>query len=125
MYHSGVDINCYRCKPYNQHLQTVDGENAKDAHTCVTVLDRGQYEGLPCTKISATILTGRTHQIRVHLSYMGHPIVGDWLYSNRTDYKPFRTMLHAYRLELCAGNEVLKCCSPDPFLNDPRWKSML
>jgi 23S rRNA pseudouridine1911/1915/1917 synthase len=48
--------------------------------------------------------TGRTHQIRVHLSHVGHPIVGDPTYGWRANQWPFqeqppRVMLHAWRLE--------------------------
>ena len=42
--------------------------------------------------------TGRTHQIRVHLSSLGHPILGDTLYGSSSDYAN-RQLLHAYRLE--------------------------
>lgn len=41
--------------------------------------------------------TGRTHQLRVHLSHLGHPIVGDYMYGGE---KHDRLMLHAYSLEL-------------------------
>jgi 23S rRNA pseudouridine1911/1915/1917 synthase len=43
------------------------------------------------------LLTGRTHQIRVHLAAIGHPLVGDWLYGERTEGRP---MLHAIRIEM-------------------------
>ncbi len=48
--------------------------------------------------------TGRTHQLRVHLKYIGHPIVGDFLYTGRktarADFKKFgRLMLHAKSIE--------------------------
>jgi 23S rRNA pseudouridine1911/1915/1917 synthase len=42
-------------------------------------------------------LTGRTHQLRVHLSYLKHPIIGDELYGGK---KADRLMLHAYSLEI-------------------------
>jgi 23S rRNA pseudouridine1911/1915/1917 synthase len=44
--------------------------------------------------------TGRTHQIRVHVSHMGHPIIGDTLYDGPThpEIRPGRHALHAYRL---------------------------
>lgn len=42
--------------------------------------------------------TGRTHQIRVHSAYIGHPIVGDTLYGNSSDLI-FRQALHSYRIE--------------------------
>jgi 23S rRNA pseudouridine1911/1915/1917 synthase len=42
--------------------------------------------------------TGRTHQIRVHLSAIGHPLLGDWLYGDRASAA--RPMLHASELEM-------------------------
>ena len=42
--------------------------------------------------------TGRTHQIRVHLSAIGHPLLGDWLYGDRNSAE--RPMLHAAVLEM-------------------------
>ena len=42
--------------------------------------------------------TGRTHQIRVHMSHAGHPIVGDELYGKRTRDLADRPLLHAYRI---------------------------
>lgn len=51
------------------------------------------------------ILTGRTHQIRVHLSHIGHPLLGDTTYGYKTNYitniVPPRVMLHASNLEFC------------------------
>lgn len=43
--------------------------------------------------------TGRTHQIRVHSKYMGHPLVGDQLYGGRLEGERPRQLLHAYALE--------------------------
>lgn len=45
--------------------------------------------------------TGRTHQIRVHMSYLGHPLYGDSLYGNGEEEKEYieRQALHAYKLE--------------------------
>lgn len=44
--------------------------------------------------------TGRTHQIRVHLSALGHPITGDFLYGQETDELPGRFALHSARIAL-------------------------
>jgi 23S rRNA pseudouridine1911/1915/1917 synthase len=42
--------------------------------------------------------TGRTHQIRVHMSHAGHPVVGDELYGKRAKKLTDRPLLHAYRI---------------------------
>jgi 23S rRNA pseudouridine1911/1915/1917 synthase len=47
--------------------------------------------------LSIDLETGRTHQIRVHLSAIGHPLAGDWLYGERNASRP---MLHAAELEM-------------------------
>jgi 23S rRNA pseudouridine1911/1915/1917 synthase len=57
--------------------------------------------------------TGRTHQIRVHLSAIGHPLAGDWLYGERN---AARTMLHAAELEMThpVTNAPLRVAAPLP-----------
>lgn len=57
---------------------------------------------LSCDEISVllvTPITGRTHQIRVHMASIGHPIIGDDLYGRASDMIP-RQALHAYRLKI-------------------------
>lgn len=49
------------------------------------------------TLVKVYIETGRTHQIRVHMKYMGYPILGDMVYGRKDSEK--RQMLHAYKLE--------------------------
>jgi 23S rRNA pseudouridine1911/1915/1917 synthase len=58
---------------------TVDELHGKKAHTRFKLL----REAGPVSWLEVNILTGRTHQIRVHLSHLGHPIVGDGLYGSR------------------------------------------
>ncbi len=48
--------------------------------------------------VKCVLETGRTHQIRVHLSHLGHPILGDTLYGNKNTNVP-RQLLHAYKLD--------------------------
>ena len=71
--------------------------------------------------IDVRLQTGRTHQIRVHLSNMGFPILGDKVYgfkAERINLNPLpdRVMLHAYRLELNhpISNEPLKLSANPP-----------
>ena len=64
----------------------------KDGQSAIThgrVLERIQYGSQPFSLIEVTPVTGRTHQIRVHLSYIGHPIVGDKIYQDETCYLRF------------------------------------
>jgi 23S rRNA pseudouridine1911/1915/1917 synthase len=48
------------------------------------------------TLVECTLHSGRTHQIRVHLKHLGHPVLGDEVYGRRGDYP--RQMLHAWKL---------------------------
>lgn len=71
--------------------------SGKEAITYFEVKERfGRY-----TLLSCRLLTGRTHQIRVHMEYIGHPIVGDPLYGNN-NCNLFKDgqLLHAYKLIL-------------------------
>ena len=61
-------------------------------------------------------VTGRTHQIRVHLTSIGHPLVGDPLYSNKKTDLVKRQFLHAEKLsfELPSTGKILEISSPLP-----------
>lgn len=66
--------------------------NSKNAITHIKVLER--YKN--ATLIECTLETGRTHQIRVHLNYINHPIINDPVYGKRKlDNPEFGQMLHA------------------------------
>ncbi|MBR1477986.1 MAG: RluA family pseudouridine synthase [Lachnospiraceae bacterium] len=87
-------------KPIGRHKtdrkrMAVDYDNGKSAVTHFRVLERfGQY-----TYIECKLETGRTHQIRVHLSSMGHPLLGDITYGgNNGRFKLSGQCLHAYIL---------------------------
>lgn len=68
------------------------------------------------TRVALEPLTGRSHQLRVHLLALGHPIVGDGLYGPAGDPAP-RLMLHACALGLThpETGEALHWSSPAPF----------
>lgn len=58
------------------------------------------YDLFDMSLLTVRLETGRTHQIRVHMESIAHPVVGDWTYgATRRDLDPPRTFLHASRLE--------------------------
>ncbi len=71
-----------------------DGKYAKTIYN--TISYNNQY-----SLVNIQLETGRTHQIRVHFSYIGNPLVGDWLYGNGDDEKNLisRQALHASKVE--------------------------
>ena len=72
----------------------------RSAHTDYHVLSQGRLGA----DVECRLHTGRTHQIRVHLSHLGHPVWGDHLYGRphvtAENFEPVRQMLHAWRLEI-------------------------
>jgi hypothetical protein len=72
--------------------------NGKECLTEVRVLGRGQYMGREVTLVQLTPHTGRTHQLRVHMQHIGHPILGDTLYApiDIISMSPDRLELHAH-----------------------------
>ena len=72
------------------------------------------------SQVEFQLLTGRTHQIRVHSSYMGHPLLGDTLYGAPSDLIS-RQALHSYSIEFThpITNQKLQIISPLP--NDMQY----
>lgn len=84
----GRDVN-------NRKKMAVTDIHSKDAVTHIRVLERYKR----ATLIECRLETGRTHQIRVHLSYIHHPVVNDPVYGyKKLDDKEFGQMLHAQSL---------------------------
>ena len=69
----------------------VTSENSKEAVTHFKVLERFK----DATLLECKLETGRTHQIRVHMNYINHPIVNDPVYGNRKVINNFGQVLHA------------------------------
>jgi len=72
----------------------IDPVRGKKAHTLVKP---EEIQGKK-SKVYVEIRTGRTHQIRVHLAHVGHPVIGDEQYGSRTQSK--RVLLHSSKIKL-------------------------
>ncbi|KAI8988393.1 pseudouridine synthase [Mycotypha africana] len=105
-------------------------EEGKPAQTNIEVLERGYYtfkevqtgqqKSIPATKVKLSPISGRRHQLRLHLKHIGHPIIGDYNYEDiYTD--TFRMMLHAYQITLPLlekdKEKALTITATDPFIH--------
>lgn len=147
----------YKCIVYGpvREARTVDGWLLKDPRTNqVKILSRAdpegeakrivtRYEPLAVTErltlLKVTLLTGRSHQIRAHLSSMGHPILGDGKYGGggtlelERKYRLKGQLLHSYRLEFPAltgrfahlSGKAFEAPLPEAFLRAAEGEGLL
>lgn len=80
--------------PKDRKKMTVTAENSKEAITNMKVLKR--YHNY--TLVSCILKTGRTHQIRVHMNYIGYPIYNDPVYNTKSSTE-FGQFLHSYKID--------------------------
>ena len=102
--------------PVDRKRMAIDPRNGRNAVTHWTVLER--FSGY--THIQCKLETGRTHQIRVHMASIGHPLLGDIVYGNKKLYPGLAGQcLHARKLKFVhpsTGELVeLECPLPDWF----------
>jgi 23S rRNA pseudouridine1911/1915/1917 synthase len=91
-----------RHSTHRKRMTVCDDDSGRAAHTSWRVLEKLNA----ATLVEARIHTGRTHQIRVHFQFLGHPLVGDETYGARqnarlkelTNYSAPRVMLHSREL---------------------------
>lgn len=93
----------WRIQPSTRRFKQRISGGGKKAETHVSVAARGrlrvgEHAGRDATFLWLEPRTGRRHQLRLHCSHAGHPIVGDYTYAN--DRLCYRTFLHAAALEL-------------------------
>lgn len=102
----------------NRPRQVVDHARGRQSLTRWRVLARGTVQGIAATRLALEPVTGRSHQLRVHLQAIGHPIVGDTLYAPPPVAAAApRLLLHAARLRFahpCGGGPGA-FESPPPF----------
>jgi 23S rRNA pseudouridine1911/1915/1917 synthase len=87
--HQVIDAPLARIGPISFGVRP-GGKQSVTEVTPLAVTDNASF-------VQVQLMTGRTHQIRVHLAAIGHPLVGDWLYGRRNATRP---MLHAYSLRM-------------------------
>jgi tRNA pseudouridine32 synthase / 23S rRNA pseudouridine746 synthase len=100
----------------NRPLQKVDAENGKPSLTRYTVLSRDEAQN--SSRLLLEPVTGRSHQLRIHLRELGHPIWGDALYAPASVLAlSSRLLLHATSLSFShpATGEALQINSTAPF----------
>ena len=98
----------------NPPKQCVDNERGKPSQTYWSVLERKNDR----TLLELRPITGRSHQLRIHLCEIGHPILGDDLYATEVlKVMSTRLMLHALTLTVThpATHETLTCRAERPF----------
>lgn len=124
--HSGIIVKSIGRHPVERKKMSVLGNHGKSAETHYHVDKRFNLS----TLVSCNIKTGRTHQIRVHMQSIGHPVVGDLVYgqikncirNNRYQdecnalREAKRQMLHSYRLEIIhpRSQEIMVFEAPIP-----------
>lgn len=85
--------------PSRPPLHIADPEQEKPALTHWQAVEQFEIQGQLVTRVKLTPITGRSHQLRVHMQYLGHPIVGDTLYAEPAQQSLMpRLCLHAERL---------------------------
>lgn len=97
--HGRIESNLMIDKPIGRNERerikfAINYKNGKSAISIVTPLEI--YDKY--TLVDVELKTGRTHQIRVHLSSIGHPVVGDLVYGRKNEFKINTQMLHAYHI---------------------------
>lgn len=102
----------------NRKKMCVTADNSKDAITNIRVIERYKNS----TLITCSLLTGRTHQIRVHMNYIGHSVINDPVYGSKKLIDPlFGQMLHARKIGFVhpRTHEYMEfsCDPPEKFLD--------
>lgn len=91
-------INAPIARKIDSIIERCVSPNGDVAITHYSVLKEFCKNNETFSEVLVNLETGRTHQIRVHMAYIGHPIVGDSLYGNESDLIT-RQALHAYKVE--------------------------
>lgn len=94
-----IETNIGRSSGNRQKMAVVE-RGGKEAVSIYTLRESGKIGKISVSLLDVKILTGRTHQIRVHLAYKNLPIVGDTVYGGNQAVEAPRQMLHAWKITL-------------------------
>lgn len=97
-----------------RRVDMVDGKRAVTHYQRLAIME---VEGQKVSLLELKLETGRTHQIRVHMSYIGHPLLGDYLYNNNEENKLLtRQALHSAKLSFYhpITGEAMEVTAPLP-----------
>ncbi len=107
-----------RCDWENRPRQIIDHEQGKASQTYWQTLNQTPNQEHNSTRLLLTPITGRSHQLRVHMLAVGHPILGDPRYAHQEALSMAeRLLLHATRIEFThpKSNVVIQFYSEAPF----------
>lgn len=104
--------------PSRPPLHIADPAHNKPAITHWQAIEHFNIQGQPVTRVKLTPITGRSHQLRVHMQYLEHPIIGDTLYATPEQQQlSSRLCLHAERLSFYhpQTEQLVEFYCPAPF----------
>ena len=110
--------SAYLTKDSEKSLVKIYDKNVKGSVKITTIIKTIKSDDEK-SLVECTLVTGKTHQLRAHLAYLGHPIIGDGKYGKNSDNKHFKTakqQLHCYYLKLD------KLSPPLDYLNGKEFK---
>lgn len=113
---SSGTINAPIDRAKTEDIRRIISEEGKESITEYCFLEKiGNY-----SLCEFNLITGRTHQIRVHMSYIGHPLAGDILYGDKGNLPIDRQALHSYKINFKSprmGSVSLQADLPDDIKN--------
>jgi len=123
-----LDLQAHLTKNQNRNRVTISNNGEGDSiHTLVKPIKISKDKNYSLVEV--TILTGKSHQIRAHLSSIGFPLIGDGKYGDKKINDYFRKtkniryqMLHSYLYKIDLDESVLTCC--DKAFTAPYFKEM-
>jgi 23S rRNA-/tRNA-specific pseudouridylate synthase len=97
-----------RTQPYWRIAERPEGPGARAATSRLRVLDRTDRHAL----VQVTLVTGRSHQARLHLAHLGHPLVGEKVYRTPPCTEHPRHALHAHAIRFRDGQDPTELIAP-------------